>query len=169
MIKEGYGKGTKTLVYAGTASYKIDGESQFGRVAVHFHEADRAGLHYDLVCEGVPTGTERWELSLHNGPFKGRYAFVDASGAMSSPNAEGRLVTRMLDRGVRLEKPNFRLKDRAWLATEVRANPGRYTLERKYDGALVNGAGREGRLYLHSHREGGETYYDRFQIGRAHV
>jgi ATP-dependent DNA ligase len=63
---------------------------------------------------------------------------------------------------VRLEKPNYRLKDRAWLETEVRANPGRYNVTRKYDGALVNGAGREGRLYLHSHREGGETYYDRF-------
>jgi hypothetical protein len=37
VIKEGYGKGTKTLVYAGPATYKIDGESQFGRVAVHFH------------------------------------------------------------------------------------------------------------------------------------
>ena len=81
VIQEGYGKGTKTLVYAGTATYKIDGESHFGRVAVHFHQADNAGPHYDLVCEGVPAGTERWELALHNGPFKGRYAFVDASGA----------------------------------------------------------------------------------------
>src|ERR1019366_7308454 len=80
VIKEGYGKGTKTLVYAGTATYKIDGESRFGRVTVHFHEADKAGPHYDLVCEGVPAGTERWELALHSGPFKGRYAFVDASG-----------------------------------------------------------------------------------------
>jgi hypothetical protein len=163
VIKEGYGKGTKTLVYAGTATYKIDGESQFGRVAVHFHQADKAGPHYDLVCEGVPAGTERWELALHSGPFKGRYAFVDASGALSGGEYnEGRLVTRMRDRGVRLEKPNYRLKDRAWLETEVRANPGRYNVTRKYDGALVNGAGREGRLYLHSHREGGETYYDRF-------
>jgi hypothetical protein len=163
VIKEGYGKGTKTLVYAGTATYKIDGESQFGRVTVHFHQADKAGPHYDLVCEGVPTGTERWELSIHNGPFKGRYAFVDASGALSSGEYnEGRLVTRMRDRGVRLAKPDYRLKDRAWLATEVRANPGRYNVTRKYDGALVNGAGREGRMYLRSHREGGETYYDRF-------
>jgi hypothetical protein len=63
---------------------KIDGESQFGRVAVHFHQADKAGPHYDLVCEGVPAGTERWELALHSGPFKGRYAFVDASGALSA-------------------------------------------------------------------------------------
>jgi hypothetical protein len=163
VIKEGYGKGTKTLVYAGTATYKIDGESQFGRVAVHLHNADRAGLHYDLVCEGVPVGTERWELAIYNGPYKGRYAFVDASGALSSGEYnEGRLVTRMKDRGARLAKPDYRLKDRAWLATEVRANPGRYTLERKYDGVLVNAAGREGRMYLRSHREGGETYYDRF-------
>jgi hypothetical protein len=162
VIKEGYGKGTKTLVYAGTATYKIDGESHFGRVAVHFHEADKAGPHYDLVCEGVPTGTERWELAIHSGQCKGRYAFVDASGAMSSVDNEGRLIARMKDRGVRLEKPNYRLKDRAWLESEVRANPGRYNVTRKYDGALVNGAGREGRLYLHSHREGGETYYDRF-------
>src|ERR1017187_3811739 len=88
VIKEGYGKGTKTLVYAGTAAYKIDGESHFGRVAVHFHGADKAGPHYDLVCEGVPVGTARWELSIHNGPFKGRYAFVDASGALSSCREE---------------------------------------------------------------------------------
>src|ERR1017187_2758283 len=163
VIQEGYGKGTKTLVYAGTATYKIDGESQFGRVAVHFHEADKAGPHYDLVCEGVPTGTERWELALHSGPFKGRYAFVDASGALSSgAYNEARRVPRMKARGVRLAKPDYRLKDRAWLTTEVRANPGRYALERKYDGALVNAAGREGRMHLRSHREGGETYYDRF-------
>src|ERR1035437_334657 len=81
---------------------------------------------------------------------------------MSSVDNEGRLIARMKDRGVRLEKPNYRLKDRAWLETEVRANPGRYNVTLKYEGALVNGAGREGRLYLHSHREGGETYYDRF-------
>src|ERR1035441_7307915 len=51
VIKEGYGKGTKTLVYAGTATYKIDGESHFGRVAVHFHEADKAA---HTVRPGVP-------------------------------------------------------------------------------------------------------------------
>jgi ATP-dependent DNA ligase len=107
-------------------------------------------------------GTERWELAIHNGQFKGRYAFVDASGAMSSGNNEGRLIARMKDRGVRLEKPDYKLKDRAWLTTHVAAQPERYTLERKYDGALVNAAGREGRMYLRSHREGGETYYDHF-------
>jgi hypothetical protein len=162
VIKEGYGKGTKDLVYAGTATYRIDGESHFGRVAIHYHLADKAGPHYDLVCEGVPTGTERWELAIHNGPFKGRYAFVDASGAMSSGNNEGRLITRMIDRGLRLDKPDYELKDRVWLETQVATQPDRYSVSRKYDGGLVNAHGREGRMYLRSHRDGGETYYDRF-------
>ena len=116
VIAEGYGKGLKKLVYSGTVAVKIDGETALRKINIHRHEADRAGMHYDLVCEGVPMGTERWELSIPNGPFKGRYAFVDASGAMSSGEYnEGRLVTRMRDRGVRLDKPDYRLKDRAWL------------------------------------------------------
>jgi hypothetical protein len=49
-------------------------------------------------------------------PQTGRYAFVDASGALSSGEYnEGRLVTRMPDRGVRLEKPNYR-----WGAVAIR-------------------------------------------------
>jgi hypothetical protein len=163
VIAEGYGKGLKKLVYSGTVAVKIDGETALRKINIHRHEADRAGMHYDLVCEGVPMGTERWELSIPNGPFKGRYAFVDASGALSSGEYnEGRLVTRMRDRGVRLDKPDYRLKDRGWLETEVRLDPDRYSVERKYDGALVNVAVRDARMYLRSHREGGETYYDRF-------
>ena len=125
----------------------------------------RAGTHYDLVCEGVPMNTERWELHIPNGPFKGRYAFVDASGALSTGEYnEGRLITRMRDRGVRLDKPDYRLKDRAWLESEVRRDPGRYSVERKYDGGLVNACvdPKTARMYLRSHREGGDTYYDRF-------
>ena len=165
VIAEGYGKGLKKLVYSGTVAVKIDGETALRKINIHRHEADRAGMHYDLVCEGVPMGTERWELSIPNGPFKGRYAFVDASGAMSSGEYnEGRLVTRMRDRGVRLDKPDYRLKDRAWLETEVRRDPDRYSVERKYDGSLVNVSvnPKDARMYLRSHREGGETYYDRF-------
>jgi hypothetical protein len=165
VIAEGYGKGLKKLVYSGTVAVKIDGETALRKINIHRHEADRAGMHYDLVCEGVPMGTERWELSIPNGPFKGRYAFVDASGAMSSGEYnEGRLVTRMRDRGVRLDKPDYRLKDRAWLETEVRRDPDRYSVERKYDGSLVNVSAnpKDARMYLRSHREGGETYYDRF-------
>jgi hypothetical protein len=163
VIAEGYGKGIKKLVYSGTVAVKIDGETALRKINIHRHEADRAGAHYDLVCEGVPMGTERWELSIPNGPFKGRYAFVDASGAMSSGEYnEGRLVTRMRDRGVRLDKPDYRLKDRAWLESEVRRCPERYSVERKYDGGLVNVAVKDARMYLRSHRESGETYYDRF-------
>ena len=164
VIAEGYGKGVKKLVYSGTVAVKIDGETGLRKINIHHHQANRAGTHYDLVCEGVPMGTEHWELYIPNGPFKGRYAFVDASGAMSSGEYnEGRLVTRMRDRGIRLDKPDYRLKDRAWLESEVRRDPGRYSVERKYDGALVNVAStRTARMYLRSHREGGETYYDRF-------
>ena len=163
VIAEGYGKGTKKLVYSGTVAVKIDGETALRKINIHHHRADRAGSHYDLVCEGVPMGTERWELSIPNGPFKGRYAFVDATGAMSSGEYnEGRLVTRMRDRGIRLDKPDYRLKDRAWLESEVGRDPDRYSVERKYDGALVNVAVKDARMYLRSHRDGGETYYDRF-------
>jgi hypothetical protein len=165
IIAEGYGKGLKKLVYSGTVAVKIDGETVLRKINIHRHEADHAGMHYDLVCEGVPMGTERWELSIPNGPFKGRYAFVDASGALSTGEYnEGRLVTRMRDRGVRLDKPDYRLKDRAWLETEVRRDPDRYSVERKYDGSLVNVNvnPKDARMYLRSHREGGETYYDRF-------
>ena len=165
VIEEGYGKGLKKLVYSGKVAVKIDGETAMRKINIHRHDADRAGTHYDLVCEGVPQGTERWELNIPNGPFKGRYAFVDASGALSTGEYnEGRLITRMADRGVRLDKPDYRLKDRAWLESEVRRNPGRYSVERKYDGGLVNAAvdKKTARMYLRSHREGGETYYDRF-------
>jgi hypothetical protein len=165
VIAEGYGKGLKKLVYSGTVAVKIDGETSLRKINIHRHEAERAGTHYDLVCEGVPMNTERWELHIPSGPFKGRYAFVDASGAMSSGEYnEGRLITRMRDRGVRLDKPDYRLKDRAWLESEVRRDPNRYSVERKYDGALVNVSvnPKDARMYLRSHREGGDTYCDRF-------
>jgi hypothetical protein len=87
VIEAGYGKGTKKLVYSGKVAVKIDGETSLRKINIHRHDAERAGTHYDLVCEGVPMNTERWELSIPNGPFKGRYAFVDASGAMSSGSA----------------------------------------------------------------------------------
>ena len=131
ILAEGYGKGLKKLVYSGTVAVKIDGETALRKINIHRHEADRAGMHYNLVCEGVPMGTERWELSVPNGPFKGRYAFVDASGAMSSGEYnEGRLVTRMRDRGIRLDKPDYRLKDRAWLESEVGRDPDRRVVDR---------------------------------------
>jgi hypothetical protein len=165
IIAEGYGKGPKKLVYSGTVAVKIDGETSLRKINIHRHEAERAGAHYDLVCEGVPMNTERWELNIPNGPFKGRYAFVDASGALSTGEYnEGRLITRMRDRGVRLDKPGYRLRDRAWLESEVRRDPSRHSVERKYDGGLVNAVvdQRTARMYLRSHREGGDTYYDRF-------
>ena len=165
IIAEGYGKGLKKLVYSGTVAVKIDGETSLRKINIHRHEAERAGTHCDLVCEGVPMNTERWELHIPNGPFKGRYAFVDASGALSSGEYnEGRLVTRMRDRGVRLDKPGYRLRDRTWLEAEVRRDPGRYSVERKYDGGLVNACvdRKTARMYLRSHRDTGETYYDRF-------
>ena len=75
----------------------------------------------------------------------------------SGEYAEGRLIARMRDRGVRLDKPDYRLKDRAWLESEVRRDPYRYSVERKYDGSLVNVSvnPKDARMYLRSHREGG--------------
>ena len=106
-------------------------------------------------------GTERWELSIPNGPFKGRYAFVDASGAMSSGEYnEGRLVTRMRDRGIRLDKPDYRLKGRAWLESEVRrkassvSTPLPRSTSARSEGPAPRGSRRSGRPRISRHNCG---------------
>ena len=63
VITEGYGKGTKSLVYSGTATVKIDGESHLGRIAVHYHDP----MPVDMIARrlrehGVPEGFVRKEL-----------------------------------------------------------------------------------------------------------
>src|SRR5205085_1042944 len=49
VIESGYGKGTKTLLSSETAVVKINGETFTGKVNYHYHDADKAGPHYDLV------------------------------------------------------------------------------------------------------------------------
>lgn len=53
VIPEGYGKGTKTLLLDDTVIVKIGKDSFPGRINYHVHDADVAGLHYDIVVEGV--------------------------------------------------------------------------------------------------------------------
>jgi hypothetical protein len=49
LIEEGYGKGQKKLIYSGTGVIKVGGSRQLGKITVHAHRADKAGLHYDFV------------------------------------------------------------------------------------------------------------------------
>ena len=52
VIKEGYGKGEKRLIYSGTGAIKVGGSRQLGKINVHEHDAEKAGFHYDFVAEG---------------------------------------------------------------------------------------------------------------------
>ncbi len=73
VIKEGYGKGEKRLLYAGTGVIKVGSSCRLGRVNVHAHQAEKAGLHYDFVAEGVDPHIESFEVNIANGVLKGRY------------------------------------------------------------------------------------------------
>jgi len=149
-IEEGYGKGIKTLLLSKVGIVKI-GERTFpAKINYHSHNAIRAGLHYDLVVEGVPPGTEQWELNIPSGEFKGRYAFV------TTP--KGKLIVPMKDEGMVIPKPAYRTKLRNWLKT---VNPDEYVFEQKYDGSLSNVLIMDNYATFRSHREEGETYYDR--------
>jgi len=55
---------------------KIGTKMFLSRMNYHFHEADKAGPHFDLVVADVPPGTEQWELNIPRGDYKGRYAFI---------------------------------------------------------------------------------------------
>jgi len=71
----------------------------------------------------------------------------------------------MKDRGLVLPKPDYRLKDVAWLEKTIQPNPEDYVIERKYDGSLGNAAWTSDshRWAIRSHREtpNAQTYYDR--------
>ena len=164
-IKEGYGKGTKKLLYRGPAVVKVGGGKKTTQtVEYHLHDADRAGLHYDLAIAGVPSQTNSpkpkpVEVHFSGGPFNGRrFAIVNT---LFAEGQGGRMIVPMKDQGVRLPKPDYRLKDVGWLAGEVDANPGKYIVETKADGSLVNVSLRDTKAIFRSHREGGKTYYDR--------
>lgn len=152
-IAEGYGKGEKTLLADEIVVIKIDGKTQLSRMNYHVHDAERAGLHYDLVVQDVPPGTKEWELHIPRGEFKGRYAFRQTD--------KGTIVVPMKDRGVQLPKPDYNLKTVEWLGS---INPADHVIERKYDGSLANVSIDEAsRAAFRSHRDGGETYYDRLR------
>ena len=163
-IKEGYGKGTKTLLYHGPVVVKIGGKTSVQTADYHRHQADKAGLHFDLAVTGVPSQQyslkpKPFEIHFCRGPFSGRrFAVVNT---IMREGTGGRMLVPMRDKGVRLDKPDYRLKDVAWLRSEVAAHPGKYVIETKGDGGLSNILVQDGRGIFRSHREGGETYYDR--------
>lgn len=152
VIEEGYGKGTKSLLVDDTVIVKIGRKTFPARMNYHFHDADVAGPHFDLVVEGVKPGTKQWELHIARGPQAGRYAFITT--------AKGKLVVPMKDEGLVIPKPDYNLKPRSFL-TEVDHDPGAWIVERKVDGSLANVVIRGHRATFRSHRDSGKTYYDR--------
>jgi hypothetical protein len=155
VIESGYGKGRKSLLFTGRIPVKVGAQTSLRRVEYHVHDADVAGLHYDLAVAGLPPGTEQFELNIPNGDFKGRYAIVKT--------AKGFLSLMLKDEGPVIEKPSYSLKPAAFL-DQVRldnANGERWIVEQKEDGSLGNFKIGKGKAVFHSHREGGQTYYDR--------
>ncbi len=186
IITEGYGQGRKSLVYGGVGTVKIGGRTVLAKINYHEHDARRAGLHYDLVVEGINPGTEQFEFMIPAGLAKGRYAVVrtlfgekKTTIPMPLPDLPelslgsrkialrdkklqimelpNRMILRMKDRGIVLPKPDYKLKDKTWLSTLNRED---WILERKYDGTLANVKIERNRAYFRSHRETGETYVD---------
>lgn len=151
-IKEGYGKGTKKLLWSGQTILKTDGKIKLGKVNLHEHNADRAGLHYDFVAEGIEPNTKQFEVNIPTGAYKGRYAFIATK--------QGTLVTRMQDRGIILPKPQFNLKDREWLK-QLDGGNDEVIAEWKPDGSLANVVIEGDRAIFRSHREEGKPYYDK--------
>lgn len=162
VIKEGYGKGTKTILIDETVIVKLKGRSFTGRLNYHIHNADKAGLHYDLVVEGVPENTKSFEINIPRGDYKGRYAFTNTE--------RGMICIRMKDRSIRIAKPDYTLKNEEVLNTLQLENTNHlertgkslYILERKLDGSLFNIHLSNNRAAMRSHREGAEPYYDKF-------
>lgn len=153
VIEEGYGKGVKTLLADETVVLKIKGKSVLTRMNYHVHDADKAGLHYDLVVEGLPEGTKQFEIHIPRGDYKGRYSFVTTD--------KGMIVVPMKDRSIVLPKPSYKLKDESFLAEVVAANPQDYVVERKMDGSLGNAVIEGERAYFRSHRETANAYTDK--------
>jgi hypothetical protein len=152
VIKEGYGKGEKTLIYSGTGVIKAGGGCQLGKINIHEHKADKAGFHYDFVAEGVDPHTRAFEVNIANGSFKGRYAFRQAFGKNRY------LVVRMRDESVLVEKPNIHLKPPEFLKT-LRQSDRPVSVEWKDDGSLANVSIHNLRAVYRSHRSEGEPYY----------
>ena len=154
VIKEGYGKGEKRLIYSGTSVIKVGGSCQLGKINVHEHEAEKAGFHYDFVAEGVDPHTESFEVNIPNGALKGRYAFRQAFEKNRYP------VARLKDESVLVAKPDIHLKPPEFLKT-LRQSDRPVTVESKYDGSLANVAIHNLRAVYRSHRPEGESHYDK--------
>lgn len=151
-IPAGYGAGTKTLLLSDSVIVKINGRTSVQKINYHVHKTDRSGgrEHYDLVVTGVEPRTKQWELNIPRGPYKGRYAFIKTDGAM--------ICNRMKDMGLQIAKPDYTLRKEDRL-TEI--DPSKTIVERKIDGSLGNAHIQGQRVAFRSHREGGETYYDK--------
>jgi len=160
-IKEGYGKGTKTLLFHGPAVVKIGGKTSVQTADYHRHDADKAGLHFDLAVTGVPSQQysprpRPFEIHFCSGPFGGRrYAVVN--GIMLEGKG-GRFMVPQIDRTVLVEKPAMILKDRAWLST---LDPKGFIVSRKYDGSLAGVKIDNFRAHMRSHRDSDNRYYDK--------
>jgi hypothetical protein len=154
VIKEGYGKGEKRLIYSGTGVIKVVGSRQLGRINVHEHDAEKAGFHYDFVAEGVEPHTKSFEVNVPNGALNGRYAFRQAF-------EENRyVVVRMKDESALVAKPDIHLKSPDFLKT-LRESGRPVSVEWKDDGSLANVGIHNLRAVYRSHRPEGEPYYDR--------
>jgi len=154
VIKEGYGKGEKRLIYSGTGVIKVGGSCQLGKINVHEHEAEKAGFHYDFVAEGVDPHTESFEVNIANGVLKGRYAFRQAF------EKNRYLVVRLKDNSILVPKPDIHLKPPEFLKT-LRQSDRPVSVEWKDDGSLANVAIHNLRAVYRSHRPEGESYYDK--------
>ena len=154
VIKEGYGKGEKRLIYSGTGVIKVGGSCQLGKINVHEHEAEKAGFHYDFVAEGIDPHTESFEINIANGVFKGRYAFRQAF------EKNQYLVVRRKDDSVLVAKPDIHLKPPEFLKT-LRQSDRPVSVEWKDDGSLAAVAIHNLRAVYRSHRPEGESYYDK--------
>jgi hypothetical protein len=154
VIKEGYGKGEKRLIYSGTGVIKVGGSRQLAKINVHEHDAHKAGFHYDFVAEGIDPHTESFEVNIANGAFKGRYAFRQAF------EKNRYLAVRMKDESVLVAKPDIHLKPPEFLNT-IRQSDRPVSVEWKDDGGLANMAIHNLRAVYRSHRPEGEAYYDK--------
>ena len=154
VIEEGYGKGEKRLIYSGTGVIKVGGSCRLGKINVHEHNAEKAGVHYDFVAEGVDPHTGCFEVNIAKGVLKGRYAFRQAF-------EENRyLVVRLKDNSVLVAKPDIHLKPPEFL-NAIRQSGRPVSVEWKDDGSLANVAIHNLRAAYRSHRPEGETYYDK--------
>jgi hypothetical protein len=154
VIKEGYGKGEKRLIYSGTGVIRVGGSRQLGKINVHEHNAEKAGFRYAFVAEGVDPHTQSFEVNIPNGVLKGRYALRQAF------EKDQYLVLRMKDDSALVGKPDIHLKPPEFLKT-IRQYDRPVSVEWKDDGSLANVAIHNLRAVYRSHRPEGEPYYDK--------